>query len=137
MLIAIYLLSNLILIFIPEKKLQKPGCQTSIFLFDTAIISLVIYASEGWNSDLYLIYFLIVFMSGIQMKIWQSFMIGTAASVLYVVIGSDTSWTEKILNTHFLLRFPFFYIVSFFTAYFVQQVREKEQQIQEIQMQII
>lgn len=101
----------------------------AIFLFDTLWISWVIYSSEGLNSDLYLIYFLVVFMSGLQMRVWQSFLIGTVASLLYIGLWVHARPNEDLLNTHTLLRLPFFYMVSFFTAYFAQQVQERERDL--------
>lgn len=127
--LIIYFLSNVSLFFIDEKYLHKTFCQFSLFLFDILIISWLIYISQGWSSDLYLIYFLVIFMAGIQMRIWQSFVIGTLACIIYSFFVFKTSPDIK-LTTHLLLRFPFFYLVSFYTAFLAHYAKEMRAQLE-------
>lgn len=129
-LVTVYLLSNLALIPVKRPHFTGSIMPIAIFLFDTGLISWIIYLGEGFNSDIYLIYFLILFMSGLQVKIWQSFLIGTVASLIYVFLWTAARPGEDPLNAHTLLRLPFFYLISFFSAYFTRQVQEREQFIE-------
>ncbi|MFC1521522.1 sensor histidine kinase [Elusimicrobiota bacterium] len=130
-LVAMYLISNISLLFIRTDRFKKTFNQAVLFLFDIILISALIYVSQGWDSDLYLIYFVVVFMSGIEMKMWQSFLIGTVASILYGLMWTNTHTETSFLNVHLLLRFPFFYLVSFFVGFFVQQAKEGERRVRE------
>lgn len=127
--LIIYFCSNLSLFFIDEKYLQKTLSQFALFIFDIWIISWLIYISQGWSSDLYLIYFLVIFMSGIQMHIWQSFVIGTLACIVYGFFAFKTLPDLKF-TTHVLLRFPFFYLVSFYTGFLAHYAKEMKAQLE-------
>ncbi|HBB68038.1 MAG: hypothetical protein A2X28_01350 [Elusimicrobia bacterium GWA2_56_46] len=128
-LVLLYLVSNLALFPVERARFADSLIPIAIFLFDTGLISWIIYMGEGFNSDIYLIYFLIIFMAGLQVKIWQSFLIGTVASLIYVFLWTAARPGEDLLNTHTLLRLPFFYLISFFSAYFARQVQEKEERV--------
>lgn len=128
-LLGLYFVSNGVLLAIPVRWMKHWYGTATLFLLDTGIISWIIYASGGLDSDLYLAYFLVVFMSGIQMKMWQSFLVGTVGSGLYVALWFHAHEPLEMMDTIFLLRIPFFYIVSFFTAFFAERVRSQEDRL--------
>lgn len=129
-LLALYLLSDLALLFIPEEKFRLSVFPTALFLFDTSLISSIIYLVDGFEGDLYLVYFLVIFMSAIQMKIWQSFLTGTVAAALYLILWERRADAGEFLNTSLLLRLPFFYIASFFAAFFAAKAKETEEKLE-------
>ena len=52
-----YLLTNLVLYFIPETKFSRPLTTFGVFLIDIVAISHAIYFTQGMQTDFYLIYF--------------------------------------------------------------------------------
>lgn len=130
-LLGLYLLTIVALCFVPAPKLLSPQMHAAIFSADVAFITVVIYLCSGWDSDLYLIYFLIIFMSGIQIKVWQSFLTGTVSSALYVWLETRGTDTADLLGSPFLLRIPFFYIISFSSALAADRVNAAELGLQE------
>ena len=66
-------------------------------------------------------------MSGLQMRIWQSLLIGLAACAVYLTLWSKSNPGAELLDAHILLRLPFFYIVAVFAAFFAHQAREREE----------
>ena len=131
-LLNIYLLSDLALLWIPTPKFTSPRLLTVLFLSDMAFISWFIYVTQGWNTDLYLVYFVVIFMSGMQINIRQSFLVGTVAGLLYLALWTNMNPRGDFLNTALLLRLPFFYIVSFFTVVFAQQAGERERLLKQL-----
>ena len=129
--LTVYFVSNIALLFLKAKRLQSAAFQFGLFLFDIAVISWLMYASAGWSSDLYLIYFLVIFMSGIQMRIWHSFIVGTVACVMYSFFVLRYLPSAE-LTTHILLRFPFFYIVSFYNAFLSRNAQEMRDQLESV-----
>ncbi len=127
-LLAAYLLSNLVLWELPDQALGSPLTQAAVVLFDIGVVSAAIYASQGWDGDLYLVYFLVVFMSSLDASLARSFLTATVACAVYVGLSlrSQADWG----STPFLLRIPFFYLVSFFGAYLAAQARSKSDKLE-------
>ena len=57
-----YFLSNLVLYRIPDKFLMNSVGSFFVFLFDIIAISLAVYFTQGFDSDFYLAYFLVIFL---------------------------------------------------------------------------
>ncbi|MBI5211193.1 MAG: PAS domain-containing protein [Elusimicrobia bacterium] len=130
LLLLAHLASNIALLRLPDSWLEKPSTQAGVFLFDIAAISCLIFVCEGFDGDLFLIYFVVVLMSGLQMRIWQSLLIGLAACAVYMTLWGKSN-PEAVWDAHILLRLPFFYIVAVFAAFFAQQTREREERTKE------
>ena len=54
-------LSNVLLAFLPRDRFEKPTAFSLIMLMDVAFVTLAIYMTSGFNTDFYLVYFLIIF----------------------------------------------------------------------------
>ncbi len=130
-LVAAYVLSNAALYWLPRHRFEDPAIQSALFLFDILVISATIYACQGFDGDLYLVYFVVLLMSGMQMRIWQSFLTGMVASVIYVMLWRKTNPDANLWDADILLRLPFFYIVALFAAFFAQQTKETEERVKE------
>jgi signal transduction histidine kinase len=127
LLVASYVASVLAMAKAPSHVFARPRTASAVFLFDIVMISLIMYSSAGFDSDLYLIYFLVIFMNGMQMRAGESFLIGTVASLVYLFVGTR-SGSGELMTPNILLRIPFFYIVSFFTAHFAQEAKKSAQE---------
>ncbi|MBI5883016.1 MAG: PAS domain-containing protein [Elusimicrobia bacterium] len=134
-LFAGHLISNLLLLRMPCAWLERASVQAGVFLFDILVISGLIFACAGLDSDLYLVYFVVVLMSGLQMRVWQSLLIGAAASAVYVTLWTRSNPGADLWHADLLLRLPFFYIVAVFAAFFAQQAKDRESAIKEESIQ--
>jgi len=130
-LVGLYFASDVALFWLPTRIFDNPLAQAGLFLFDVGIISGIIYACQGFDGDLYLIYFVVLLMSGMQMRIWQSLLTGFAASVVYVMLWQKSNPDANLWDENILLRLPFFYIVALFAAFFAQQSRDREERVKE------
>jgi len=135
LLVAAHAASDLGLIWVPRELLERTVVQAGIFLFDIVVISGLIYFCEGFDSDLYLIYFVVVLMSSLQMRIWQSLLVALAASAVYLTLWSKSNPSGELWDTHILLRLPFFYIVAVVAAFFAHHAREREEMVKEASAQ--
>ena len=132
LLVGLYVASNVALIWLPKAVFDNPLIQSGLLLFDVCLISGVIYACQGFDSDLYLIYFVVLLMSGMQMRIWQSLLTGFVASIIYVMLWQRANPDGDLWDANVLLRLPFFYIVALSAAFFAQQSRDREEQAKEV-----
>ncbi len=131
LMVGLYIASDLGLIWVRTAVFDDAFFQSGLLLFDVAVISGIIYACQGFDSDLYLIYFVVLLMSGMQMRIWQSLLTGLVASVVYVTLWQRANPGSDIWDANILLRLPFFYIVALSAAFFAQQSHEREERAKE------
>ncbi|OGC40530.1 hypothetical protein A2Y85_01410 [candidate division WOR-3 bacterium RBG_13_43_14] len=129
----IYLLSNLILFFIPEKTLNRNIASFSIFLFDILTISLAIYFSQGAQTDLYLVYFLVIFMASVGQNMNGSIPIAIVACLIYGWIIYRANPGISLLDSRILIRIPFLFMIALFSSYWSQSTRRELKKKEELE----
>jgi hypothetical protein len=131
-----YLFTSFVLWRAVHPRLLSWGMQAAAYLWDVAVVSAVMYSSEGFDNELYLMYFLIMFMSGLMSQVRHSFLVGTVSSLIYAALWSQGKVAEGLPLTNLLLRFAFFYVVAFFTAVMADRVRAGEGKIQNLELRL-
>lgn len=134
--LAAHLLSSAALTRLPRRIGRAPWFLPALFLFDLALISWVMVLAASAETDLYLVYFLVILMSGMQRDIRLSFLVGGVASVLYGFLWCKSNPVEDLYGARMLLRFPFFFIVAFFSAYFARRAQKSELALLEVRDQL-
>ncbi len=119
-----YVVSNVGLGFINYRKFLLNAVKSSIFLFDTIFISILIYLASGADVELYLAYFFVIFMAAMGQSIVLSLFITFFISILYIAILLQTMPIENIYNTSILIRIPFLFGVAVFSSYFAQEAKK-------------
>ena len=66
--------SNIFLIWLPKKLLNK-GFSVGLFFFDVLLTSICLYLTQGYDGDLFFVYFLVIFMTVIARKASVSFLV--------------------------------------------------------------
>ena len=134
---SFYLFTSFVLWALPSPRLQTTTAQAVAYLWDVGVVSSLMYCSEGLDNELYLMYFLIMFMSGLMSQVRQSFLIGTVSSLVYAALWSQGKVAEGLPMTNLLLRFAFFYVVAFFTAIMAARVRSGEKRVQGLELRLM
>ncbi len=129
----IYFVSNLILCFLPEKKFSKPIITFLIFLFDIITISLVIYVIQGFETDFYLIYFLVIFAASVSQDISGSFPIAIVASIIYAWLIYRANPNISFFSPAFLLRIPLLFIIALVGSYWSASTRRELKKKEELE----
>lgn len=124
---AAFLLSNIILIFVPRERFEKLVVSSAIVLMDAGFVSLAIYFTSGFSTDFYLVYFLIIFIAAMRQDLKGSIMAGIIAISLYGWLASRSSADFQILSTPFLIRVIFFLLISTFSGFLAQRAKVHEQ----------
>jgi signal transduction histidine kinase len=121
-----YLLTNLIFFVLPDRLFTQS--LIIIFLLDLSFISLGIYLTQGFETELYLIYFLVIFMSGLTQNIKLNLLTSFVAGMLYLGISLKIQGTQDLLTPGFLLRFPFIFITGLFTSFYSSEILRWKQE---------
>lgn len=117
---------NSYLIFVSERKIYSGKFMSSVFLIDIFFISSVIYLTRGIDTDLYIAYFLVIFMSALASSLKISVIIAFLAFIFYSGMLVKGSGQVELLKTGLLLRIPFLFIVAIVSGYFGEETKKKE-----------
>jgi PAS domain S-box-containing protein len=124
-LILFYLLSNLIAYALPSAHFSRLHFFYLVLLFDTFMVSLGIYLTAQFNTDFYLVYFLIIIFASIA----RSFKLLMVNAVIICGIYSWFLWTRGLsmedLGKGIILRIPFFFIMNLFYGFLIQSFEER------------
>ena len=130
LLIAVYLLSNIVLTFLPKLWFSNPKLFYPLVLFDTGIISFGMYLSEKMATDFYLVFFLIIIFASISRNFKLLMTIGGVTAVLYGVLLHSWGFLFSKDGSSYTLRIPFIFIMTAFYGYIVQTLTtEKHQEL--------
>lgn len=129
----IYFIINFIFNRLPEKIFSKPWFSFLTFLFDIVIISLAIYLTEGVQTDFYLIYFLAIFISSVSQSVNGSIFIAVVASIIYTWLIHREYPEISLLDSRFLIRIPFLFIITFVSSYWAETTRRALKKKEELE----
>jgi len=132
-LFSLYLSSNIILGFVPFNLFTGKFFIYFILLFDVIMISLGMYFAQGFNSDIYLVYFLVIFMATLRQEIKGSIIIGIVSGLIYLGLLLRTQGKINVFTTEILLRIPFLLLISMMGSYIAEESRlQKEKTFAQI-----
>jgi len=130
LLIFCYLISNILLYFIPNPWFSNPKFFYTLVIFDTAVVSLGMYLSEKMVSDFYIVFFLIVIFASISRNFKLLMILGTLTALTYGLLLYSWGLLLTGENGSYFLRIPFIFIMTAFYGYIVQTLtKEKRQEL--------
>jgi PAS domain S-box-containing protein len=129
-LIAGYILSNVLLTFLPKTWFSNSKLFYPLVIFDTGIVSFGMYLSEKMTTDFYLVFFLIIIFASISRNFKLLMTIGGVTALLYGVLLHSWGFLFSKDGSSYTLRIPFIFIMTAFYGYIVQTLtKEKHQEL--------
>jgi len=115
--------ASLVIIRLASKEfLSRRGFQTALFLGDAGLASLTLHWAQP-QSDLYLLYFIVIFGTALTRSFIQSFIVALVTSVLYIF----SAWSPAYgfpQDTDFWLRVIFLWVTSSLMAILSRDTRQ-------------
>jgi len=132
--IAVYLLTNLIVAYIPEKFFHDDKIFYGFILCDSMLLPAGIYFSGYVGSDLYLMYFFIISLTTISSH-FKYLMINTVIfSVIYGWLLYQEGFLTGPMAVSYSIRIPFIMAIAMFYGYLTTiRLKNKNRQIREVQ----
>ena len=122
----VYLLSNVLLAFLPKTWFSNLKLFYPLVLFDTGIVSFGMYLSEKMTTDFYIVFFLIIIFASVSRNFKLLMVIGGITALLYGCLLYSWGLLAMEDGTSYTLRIPFIFIMTAFYGYIVQTLtREK------------
>ncbi len=129
LLIVLYLFSNFIAYFIPAPYFLKLPFFYIVLLFDTFVVSLGIYITTQFETDLYLVYFLIIIFASIGRSLKLLMMNALIICGIYGWFLWDRGLSMETLEHGILLRIPFIFIMTLFYGFLTLSFEERAKRI--------
>ncbi len=129
LLICFYIFSNLITYFLPSSYFLKLSFFYMVLLFDTLMVSLGIYITSQFDTDFYLVYFLIILFASIARSFKLLMINALIICGIYGWVLWAKGWNMKLLEEGILLRIPFIFIMNLFYGFLVQSFEKRTKQI--------
>lgn len=123
---SIYLLSNVILVAIPARHYKSLLLTGTMLVSDVTFVSACIYFSGTSGGDLFLLYFLAIFMAALTRDLKTTVVVAVIISSVYLWVSLSTLGISQIASPGFLLRIPLFFVTSFFAGFLANQARHTE-----------
>jgi PAS domain S-box-containing protein len=120
---------NVIPHFLPSSYFLKISFFYIVLLFDSFMVSLGIYITSQFDTDFYLVYFLIILFASVARSFKLSMINALVIFGIYGWFLWAKGWNTKPLDEGILLRIPFIFIMNIFYAFLIQSHEEKTHQI--------
>jgi len=121
-----FILSNLVLTFLPKACFSNSKFFYPLILIDTGIVSFGMYLSEKVTTDFYLVFFLIIIFASMSRNFKLLMTIGGITALLYAFLLY--SWGLLTLGniSSYTLRIPFIFVMTAFYGYIVQTLTKEK-----------
>ena len=129
LLILFYLFSNAVAYFIPASYFSKLSFFYIVLLFDTFMVSLGIYITSQFDTDFYLVYFLIILFASIARSFKLLMVNALVICGIYGWFLWTKGWDMNLLDEGILLRIPFIFIMNIFYGFLIQSFEERTKRI--------
>ncbi|HVO27639.1 MAG TPA: HAMP domain-containing sensor histidine kinase [Candidatus Margulisiibacteriota bacterium] len=134
LLIALALASNLVIGRMPDHWAERRAFDFGVVLFDAAWVTLGLIWAPYVSGDLFLLYFLVMFVAAMGESLET--IVGSAfvVSVVYGATMSLQQGQDFRLTSAALLRVPFLFVVALFYGYFVTEIRGRRSEAAEARL---
>jgi two-component system cell cycle sensor histidine kinase/response regulator CckA len=128
--ILVYILSNVVVTFLPRSWFSHESFFYTLAVFDIGIISLGMYLSDTVTTDFYLVFFLIVIIVSMSRNFRLLMILSGVISLLYGFLLYTWGLLESSQGVSYWLRIPFIFIIAAFYGFLVQSfTKEKQDQL--------
>ncbi|OFV88311.1 MAG: hypothetical protein A3J75_08575 [Acidobacteria bacterium RBG_16_68_9] len=126
--VAAYFASNIVLTALLPRIRSQHIVNTGIVLFDTAAISFGLSLTDNISNDFFVLYFLVVFLGALTERIGLVVGAAVVSSIVHLTTVSQFVGVESIVQSGYILRIPFLFVVALFFGHLVEEeARTREQ----------
>jgi len=129
--LGIYFATNLVVSFTPARIFRATSFEFSLGLFDTALISYLVFQSDS-SGFLCLFFFILLISTAASNRIAQLALSSAILSALYLLVCGIQGGSVHVLSISRLMVFPLFYATSLYFGYQVLQIRDRQAQVDHV-----
>ncbi len=133
-LVIFFILSNVILYFIPLEVFKNKYFRYFVFIADIILVSLAIYLTKNSNTDFFMLYFLVIIITTLGKDIKASIVATLVASLLYLWLLINKNAVVDVYDPNVYMRIPFLFVIGLFTGFLSETVKEEETHVKDLQL---
>jgi signal transduction histidine kinase len=124
--VAAYLASNVALTELLPRVRGLPAFDWVLMVIDIAALSLAVVLADEASSELFVLYFAVLFLSALSERI--ELVVGAAVliTVAHLYTVSQYVSFQTLLDQGYMLRIPFLFVVALFFGHLVHHARVRE-----------
>jgi len=128
--VALSATGNVALTRLPLPSFYRPVNWMYIFVADTVFVGAALYCMRGFDTGLYLPYFLIILTAALTRSMARGMLVAAFVNGLYVFLVWREGDAASLVDPGFLIRLPFFFIIAIFTGYLAQSARLQQEALE-------
>ncbi len=125
-LLGLYFLSIAAVSLLKPLWFEKKNFLSAIFLMDILFVSGGIYWGGVTDVDLFLVFFMTVFISALSQDVKSVFAISTVACALYAFLQMKTTGAPFSTDTETMVRFPFLFVAASLSGYLATETKKQK-----------
>jgi two-component system, NtrC family, nitrogen regulation sensor histidine kinase GlnL len=119
--------------FLKPAWMEAKAVLPAFFLLDTVFITAGIYLTGVTDTDLFLIFFITVFISALSQDIKSVFGVATVSCVLYAFLQYKTTGEFFSEDTALLVRFPFLFVAAAMSGFIAMEGKKDKDEKNHLQ----
>jgi signal transduction histidine kinase len=129
--IAAYLASNIALSELLPRLRSPAVLDWILIIVDTAALSIAVVLTEAASTDLFVLYFAVLFISALSERVGM--VVGAALLITLAHLYTVSHYVDVnvLLQPGYLLRVPFLFVVALFFSHLVHHARMRERAVEE------
>jgi len=126
--VAAYFASNVILTELLPRFRSHYAFDVCVVLLDTFMVSLGLTLIGSGQSEFYVVFFLVLFLSALTERLGLVVTAAALMSIAHLYTESRVVGMNRLMDPGYLLRVPFLFVVALFFGNLVQDARTRERQ---------
>ena len=126
--LTFFTLSILAMLFLKSEWFENKTVLSSLFVVDTLCVTLGLYLSGAGETNLFLIFFITIFISALSQDVKSVFSVAAVACVLYGFLQYKTTGEFISSDTAFLVRFPFLFVAAAMSGYMAMETKKIQEE---------
>jgi signal transduction histidine kinase len=126
--VAAYFASNVLLTELLPRFRSPYAFDVCVVLLDTVMVSVGLTLTGTGQSEFYVVFFLVLFLSALTERLGLIVMAAAMMSIAHLYTESQLVGTSTLLSPAYLLRVPFLFVVALFFGNLVQDARGRERE---------
>jgi signal transduction histidine kinase len=127
-LIAGALLSNVLLSQLPRDALVRPSIVGLVVCIDIAWIASGLWVKGNFGSDIFFLYFFILFLAAMGQNLMLIVGSGVLVGVMDLTLHVNPGQGQSLWTSPSLIRFPFIFTAALFYGYLTEKLRRQQRQ---------
>lgn len=125
--IFIYGLTNVLSAFIPARVFEAERISAWYFIFDTGAVSVLLWFLPDAGTELYLVYYLTIFIAAIAASASAAFFVCTVSASIYALLTLYGKTQIELDSFPFAVRTIFFFVTAMFVGYLAEETRRERE----------